>query len=116
MTNFSGNNNGAFPIRTILITALISISVFAAAAYYGGYLMTTPMEKTSNKTAFGDTKDSENLYSCGMHPWVVSKEPGNCPICGMALTPKRNEKSGHSSSGKRKIAYWRGAHESDGDL
>jgi Cu+-exporting ATPase len=23
-----------------------------------------------------------------MHPEIVRKEPGNCPICGMALEPK----------------------------
>ena len=27
------------------------------------------------------------LYQCSMHPQIVSKEPGTCPICGMRLTP-----------------------------
>ena len=27
-------------------------------------------------------------YVCPMHPEVVRNEPGNCPICGMALEPK----------------------------
>ena len=27
------------------------------------------------------------LYTCGMHPWVVLPKPGDCPICHMALTP-----------------------------
>ena len=26
-------------------------------------------------------------YTCPMHPEVVSDEPGDCPICGMALEP-----------------------------
>lgn len=26
-------------------------------------------------------------YTCPMHPQVVRDEPGNCPICGMALEP-----------------------------
>jgi Cu(I)/Ag(I) efflux system membrane fusion protein/cobalt-zinc-cadmium efflux system membrane fusion protein len=25
-------------------------------------------------------------YTCGMHPFILSDKPGNCPICGMALT------------------------------
>ena len=29
----------------------------------------------------------EVLWSCPMHPQIVRKEPGNCPICGMALEP-----------------------------
>lgn len=27
------------------------------------------------------------LYTCGMHPHVITDEPGNCPICGMTLVP-----------------------------
>ena len=29
----------------------------------------------------------ETLWTCPMHPQIVRKEPGNCPICGMALEP-----------------------------
>jgi len=25
-------------------------------------------------------------YTCGMHPSIISDKPGDCPICGMALT------------------------------
>jgi len=33
-----------------------------------------------------DSSEAENpLYQCSMHPNVVDKEPGNCPICGMDL-------------------------------
>ena len=27
------------------------------------------------------------IYSCSMHPQIRLPEPGNCPICGMKLTP-----------------------------
>ena len=30
---------------------------------------------------------SATLYTCPMHPEVRQSEPGNCPICGMALEP-----------------------------
>jgi Cu+-exporting ATPase len=29
----------------------------------------------------------EVLWTCPMHPQIVRREPGNCPICGMALEP-----------------------------
>ncbi|HEX3501554.1 MAG TPA: heavy metal-binding domain-containing protein [Stellaceae bacterium] len=29
----------------------------------------------------------ETLWTCPMHPEIVRKEPGSCPICGMALEP-----------------------------
>jgi multidrug efflux pump subunit AcrA (membrane-fusion protein) len=30
---------------------------------------------------------AKTLYTCGMHPQVIQDHPGNCPICGMKLTP-----------------------------
>ena len=32
-------------------------------------------------------KPGEVFWTCPMHPQIVRKEPGNCPICGMALEP-----------------------------
>ena len=37
---------------------------------------------------------AEQLYTCGMHPQVIQDHPGNCPICGMKLTPVRKQDSG----------------------
>ena len=31
-------------------------------------------------------------YVCPMHPEVVRETPGACPICGMKLVPKKEEK------------------------
>ena len=31
---------------------------------------------------------SKTEYTCPMHPEIVRSEPGNCPICGMALEPR----------------------------
>ncbi|MCH7963519.1 MAG: efflux RND transporter periplasmic adaptor subunit [Bacteroidetes bacterium] len=45
------------------------------------------------------------LYTCGMHPELILDEPGNCPICGMNLTPIRG--NNQRTSGERKILYWR---------
>jgi membrane fusion protein, copper/silver efflux system len=32
-------------------------------------------------------KDDIDYYTCTMHPWVHSKKPGACPVCGMDLVP-----------------------------
>lgn len=32
--------------------------------------------------------DSSALYTCPMHPEVIQKGPGFCPVCGMSLEPK----------------------------
>ena len=49
---------------------------------------------------------AEQLYTCGMHPQVIKKEPGNCPICGMALTPVRANASG-AAAGEHRISHYR---------
>src|ERR1051326_1185963 len=37
------------------------------------------------------TAQGQQLYTCGMHPQVIQNKPGNCPICGMKLTPVRKQ-------------------------
>jgi Cu(I)/Ag(I) efflux system membrane fusion protein/cobalt-zinc-cadmium efflux system membrane fusion protein len=47
-------------------------------------------------------------YTCGMHPFIIQDEPGNCPICGMKLTPVKPDTTGDGvkPTGERTIKYW----------
>ena len=47
------------------------------------------------------------LYTCGMHPQIIKDEPGNCPICGMALVPVRSNGASTTSTGQRKIKLYK---------
>lgn len=86
---------------------ILSIGIFIGlgAAYF-----ILPSIKTTGENV---QENKEQLYSCGMHPEVISEEPGNCPICGMKLTPIKNteqvmDKGGESKQANdRKILYWR---------
>ena len=40
----------------------------------------------------------KTLYTCGMHPQVIQDHPGNCPICGMKLTPIRKQAGGETNA------------------
>jgi Cu+-exporting ATPase len=31
--------------------------------------------------------ESDNLYTCPIHPMVLAPRPGTCPICGTTLEP-----------------------------
>jgi len=35
--------------------------------------------------------EKENIYSCPMHPEVVSDTPGRCSMCGMNLVLSKRE-------------------------
>jgi len=54
-------------------------------------------------------EEAAQLWTCSMHPEVVSEEPGECPICGMDLVPvsSTSENVETSSIGERgEILYW----------
>ncbi len=78
----------------IVVAALLVVTIGVAVTYTGCFAPKPAI-------AAGD----ENLYTCGMHPWVVQKGPGQCPICGMNLVPKETGANA-SNSGERHILYW----------
>jgi RND family efflux transporter MFP subunit len=41
----------------------------------------------NQEQASANSDKPKTLYTCGMHPQVIQDHPGNCPICGMKLTP-----------------------------
>jgi len=68
-------------MRTIIV-ALVCLGVGFGAALV--FMPTSAPE--SEATSTGDAQQ----YTCGMHPDILSDEPGICPICNMNLTPKRD--------------------------
>jgi RND family efflux transporter MFP subunit len=64
--------------RNILAATLIAVTI-------GVTVLLTGCGKDDQRS------DSKSLYTCGMHPQVIQDKPGNCPICGMKLTPVRKE-------------------------
>jgi len=65
------------------ISLLVLIATLGASAFMAG------CSKTPKQDGVAGTNQDKTLYTCGMHPQVVQPYPGNCPICGMKLTPIR---------------------------
>ncbi len=91
-------------------------SRFAAAFILGlvaaGGVLVLPLA-CGRKGAVAASKTAQ-LWTCVMHPQVVSDKPGKCPICGMELVPKATVSTSAPATvvspvaeiGGRKVLYW----------
>jgi Cu(I)/Ag(I) efflux system membrane fusion protein/cobalt-zinc-cadmium efflux system membrane fusion protein len=61
-----------------------------------------------SKLVTPSSAEAAQQYTCGMHPMIITDEPGLCPICNMELTPLKAAGSETSTvpEGERKIKYW----------
>ena len=48
----------------------------------------SPNGSSDTTTSARDTVKQATIYTCPMHPEVISDKPGTCPTCGMTLEPK----------------------------
>ena len=76
-------------LKAVLSWTLIFIVGISASVWLVGC-------NRSNNTA--NSGQNKTLYTCGMHPQVIQDKPGNCPICGMKLTPIRKQNVGANPS------------------
>jgi multidrug efflux pump subunit AcrA (membrane-fusion protein) len=86
------------------VPLLLLIAAVGAGAFLAGRSTAHGRGSTS------EAPPAKTLYTCGMHPQIVQDHPGNCPICGMKLTPLRQAggTAGASApSGERKIKYYK---------
>ena len=94
-------------MRAKIILAIIALAAVGVGAFFIGRSTGHNHAASAGETA----KGGQTLYTCGMHPQVVQPEPGNCPICGMKLTPIRKQASATSApaggTGERKIKYYK---------
>lgn len=44
-----------------------------------------------SKPTSAPAEGEKTLYTCSMHPQIIRDQPGDCPICGMKLTPVKRK-------------------------
>ena len=90
------NTKSKFKIISLFAVLAMAVS---AGLFVAGCSKSADQAASQNKT----------LYTCGMHPQVIQDHPGNCPICGMKLTPIRKQASADAASvsGKGKVLYYK---------
>jgi Cu(I)/Ag(I) efflux system membrane fusion protein len=74
-------------VRTMAIVRWVLVLLTALVAA-GSILSYSGVHLVGSKSA-----PSGHLYYCPMHPSVVQDHPGECPICGMTLVPKPEQKA-----------------------
>lgn len=79
-----------------IVNKLIIITVILTAFAQMGYSIEEGKPKIFDKidtTLINHSKqfsaeDTSKIYTCSMHPEVISDKPGKCPKCGMDLNVK----------------------------
>lgn len=69
---------------------IATIAAIALAALIVGLVVGPPLAGWLDRrsaAAADETGGDATWYISQMHPWIIQPEPGQCPICGMDLTP-----------------------------
>ena len=94
--------------RGLQLFAMILVFVLGLAA--ATFVLLNPLDLAIlSRSATDDVEPStaaaatrpEQLYQCPMHPEVIEREAGDCPICAMKLMPMDQ-----TAKGETEILYW----------
>ena len=65
---------------------IIYIGILALGLLLGWFFFSNPSNKITDHNHNEDTETNQK-WTCSMHPQIMQPEPGDCPICGMDLIP-----------------------------
>lgn len=99
--------NGKKIVLRILLV-LVALAAGGAGTYFWMTTGAGPAPPGAAKTAKAEEKKQ---YTCSMHPFVVTDQPGSCPICGMTLVPVKSASASTGTGGggekkEKKIRFW----------
>ena len=82
--------------KTIVSQILLVLVAGGAGGAGTYYWMTRAVPHGHEEPAPVGTTAAEKQYTCPMHPFIVTDQPGACPICGMALVPVKSSTGGEA--------------------
>jgi Cu(I)/Ag(I) efflux system membrane fusion protein/cobalt-zinc-cadmium efflux system membrane fusion protein len=93
--------------KKILAQVLVVLLAVAAGGAGTYYWVMKRMHAPAGDGPMGAMQE-EKKYTCPMHPFIVTDQPGACPICGMAVVPVKSSAAAENGGEKkeRKILYW----------
>ena len=72
---------------------IIYIGILAVGLLLGWILFGNSSNKETEHN-HTDTTETNQMWTCSMHPQIMQPEPGDCPICGMDLIPAESSADG----------------------
>jgi len=100
--------------KRLLIIILLLLPLAGGVVWYGLHKTGSSGEHAAHDAT--GTATAKQQYTCSMHPMIITDEPGDCPICGMVLTPVKSGTVDQAKTtatsqngqpqGERKIKYW----------
>ena len=74
--------------KIVIYIGILVVGVLLGWLLFGG---SSNKETEHNHDAVAETNQ---MWTCSMHPQIMQPEPGDCPICGMDLIPAENGSDG----------------------
>ncbi|MDH5484369.1 MAG: efflux RND transporter periplasmic adaptor subunit [Gammaproteobacteria bacterium] len=86
-------------MKNKIILTVVIVLVGVTGWFFADRFNPVPGQETALEHA---EKHLDKNYVCPMHPQIVRKEEGSCPICGMSLVEVKQD----APAKEKKILYW----------
>lgn len=76
---------------------LIYIGILSLGLVLGWIIFSNPSNETPKNDLtenHSHEEETEEIWTCSMHPQIRKNEPGKCPICSMSLVPLKDDGNG----------------------